>query len=151
MNMKYKPFQLVRVQEDGYHYIGEVMSYVTPSHTLMVRRVPGHPGTLEEQGIEKLTPSDLNPRTARVHYAAVAGGGSFPIDMLRYDSCAPVNFRVNADTFNRPVADPSFGIEDLLVARCCAPNIRPWTADRWASFCWGIRLVRTERLGSMTV
>src|SRR5512146_3316954 len=110
--MKLEPFTLVLVHypsqcvehHDYYTYIGELVSRPVPGtpQTIMVRRVPGHPGTMEEMPVDRLFP--LTSKGFHwVHYAAVApipgwlSRSQFPVDMLRYDSAAPVNFRIIED------------------------------------------------------
>lgn len=95
----FKPYQLVYVSEpnvdvqSGMHrYVGEVLSFVTPDDTIMVRRVPGFPGSLVELPIGYLQPCTWSKPCVNV--AAVEGKGYFPMDMLRYDSCVPVNFDI---------------------------------------------------------
>lgn len=160
----------------GYNYFGEVMSFPIPPDrekaaeraeaegrdaflagivagpTVMVRRVPGHPGTLEELPIACL---EFDARYAKhkwVHYAQVAGGGQFPVDMLRYDCAAPVNFDL-VEKFpgyikGEPNAD--MGLAGLVVAKL-SPHRDPhhpavWTPERWGSFLWWISALKTERL-----
>jgi len=143
----YKPNQHVRVQMDGYAYIGEAMSFPTPEGTLMVRRVIGHPGTLEEIPLDKVSPAEKHKF---VHYAAVAGSkySSFPVDMLRYDMAAPVNFKlIEEDGRVRTEIDPSFGFEELVVATCTTNRrATAWCKERWSSFLWGLREIKTEAL-----
>lgn len=143
---RFKPYSFVRVQQDGYSYIGEVLSFETPEHTLMVRRVPGHPGTLEEMPVSKLSHTDRRPKY--VHYASVAGRGSFPVDMLRYEFAAPVNFLlIENEAGIQTMIDHSFGIDELLVATATdTHHQRAWTPERWSSFLWGLREIKTERL-----
>lgn len=150
--MKIKPYTLVRVSDPaGYDYTGEAMSFETPENTAMVRRVPGHPGTLTEIPVSWLTESHLNAKSRLwVHYATVSGRSSFPIDMLRYDHCAPLNFIFNESaqcpgytTASAP--DESFGWPDLVVACLSdkADAYYAWTPARWSSFLWGIKELKT--------
>lgn len=143
----FKPYQLVTVTEDGYKYTGEVMSFVTPEQTIMVRRVPGHPGTLEEMPVSKISPQTY-PRKKKlyVHYANVSGRGSFPVDMLRYDFASPVNFRLVEATLGRFRAEHLANAQGddgmLLIATVSdkpwAEDLGVWSPERWSSFLWGL-------------
>lgn len=155
MKTQLKPYQLVQVRvEDAVErgvrtYLGEVMSYTTPDNTIMVRRVPGHPGTLDELPVGQLTLIQPKLKRVRISYAQVGGSGSFPLDMLRYDSCVPVNFRLvpHEEVLNRlvPVVDPAFGWEGAVVARVTALGYRQgFTVARWSSFLWGCKELKSE-------
>ena len=144
--LKLKPNMMVSVDHGDYSHIGEVMSYSTPDGTAMVRMVPGHPGTLEEMGIECLSLPVAKPH--KVHYAQVtcrwARPMAFPVDMLRYDNAAPVNFSIKDGV---PVVDPSFGLVGFWVATTTPrSNPRPWTPQRWRSFGWELEEKHTELL-----
>ena len=146
----FKPYQLVTVQADGYRYNGEVMSYETPDHTAMVRRVPGYPGTLEEQPVSKLSVLEEKPKNRYVHYAIIDGRGGFPVDMLRYDWAVPVNFKLierNKQYLSGwldPEVDESFGLNGLWIAHLSDKSKPNWTSARWSSFLWGIKHERSE-------
>lgn len=152
MTTKFKPYQLVEVSLTGEpceqgrrSFIGQVMSFATPDKTIMVRRVPGHPGTLTEYPLSQVSELVSYRRYKYVQYAVVKGQGCFATDMLRYDSCVPVNFDL-VDNGYGPKAVPHNEGEELLVARM-TPNTEPhWTIDRWRSFMWTCRHLRTERL-----
>lgn len=142
-----KPYSIVNVDKDGYKHFGEVMSFPicdTDPPAIMVRRVPGHPGTLEELPIDVLSTPMLG-RVKYVHYAAVDGSGSFPVDMLRYDSAAPLNFTLGTER-GKPVVIESFGFEQLVVAYASSHKAPNWTVARWSSFNWGLRPLHTETL-----
>lgn len=145
--MKFRPNQIVHVKRADYSHYGEVMSFITPAGTLMVRRVPGHPGTLEELPAEQILPLD-GPKPTKVHYARVGGilGSSFPVDMLRYEFASPVNFELYEDG-HRTLArllEGFDGIEGLWVATCTARGAASaWTPARWDSFLWSIMDRRT--------
>lgn len=151
--MKLKPYMLVRVIISGktsYYeqgkrsLVGEVMSYETPEKTVMVRRIPGHPGTLIE--VPVLDIEEIKGGTFRyVQYAVVTGRGTFPSDMLRYDSCEPVNFDL-VDSFNGPKAQLHEGETELIVARPTPFMNAGWTTERWSSFMWSLAHLRTERI-----
>ena len=148
---QFKPYQIVVVVNDGYVHFGQVMSYVTPESTVMVRRVPGHPGTLEEMPTTKLREIHDRPAQYRwVHYALVSGRGSFPVDMLRYDHAAPVNFRIDEThglgSTHKAVVDPAMGFEGLMIAALSKNRLPSWTPARWSSFLWGIKPFRTVDL-----
>jgi hypothetical protein len=144
-----KPYVVCVAQRDGYRHAVELMSFPIPGAalsrdaapadaTIMARRVPGHPGTLEELPTDILESTSVKHKW--VHYAKVRGTGQFPVDMLRYDFAAPVNFVIGKNwTGPRAGAiDPSFGFDGLVIAQC-TPNRNPtWTPARWASFLWRI-------------
>lgn len=145
----FKPYQLAYVQAGDYQYIGQVMSRETPDGTYMVRRAPGHPGTLDEVSADKLATLHTGKQVF-VHYAIVAGRGSFPIDMLRYDQAAPVNFTLDRSHAGgagcKAVLLDGMG-DDLIIAQT-STSIRPnWTSARWSSFLWSVRPLQSERLG----
>jgi hypothetical protein len=145
---KIKLYSLITVAEEGYSYIGQVLSLPVPATpefphgSLMVRRVPGDPTTLEEVSMEKLTLLD-NRTFARgfVQYAEIRGSFSFPVDMLRYDRCAPVNFRLVSRHGTGSVKAESLYSSDapLLIGRVVERKGEAWTDARWSSFCWGIK------------
>jgi len=59
----------------------------------------------------------------------VSGKGSFPTDMLRYDTCYPATSRDASaieDTFRNPTAPWSINVT--------RPNTRYFTVGRWESF-----------------
>lgn len=145
------PFQCVRIDDpNGFSYCGETVSLPTPEGTIMVRRVPGDPTTMEAMPLDRILPMDWKPRL--VHYAEVYGSGSFPTDMLRYDFACPVNFRITEDY---PHWEPIEGAEPAPVRE--RPNSRgliiatvsrqgrssnPWCSERWRSFMWSVKELR---------
>lgn len=137
---KFKLYEIVLVQHPDYVHFGEVLSRTTPNNTYMVRMVPGHPNTLAEIAADKML--HTNGGLKYVHYAAVVGAGSFPVDMLRYDHCAPLNFDLETGKI-----DPDYGFDERVVARATARKDPQWTTARWSSFLWGIRPLHTEKLG----
>jgi len=155
---KFKPGELVTVAEADYLYTGQVMSRefdidnTGDTSRYMVRRVPGHPGTLEEIATSKLRVSPLaKTKHVYVHYAAVAGPphSSFPVDMLRYDSASPLNFEMDTDENYRvhTAIDHMMKLGNELVIACASSKSRPdWTKARWSSFGWGLRELKTELL-----
>lgn len=153
-----RPFTLVWVNEreartplGDVQYVGEVMSWrIPPDGTYMVRRVPGHPGTLvelPERCLSRMT--NKGPGSMRyVHYAVVAGHGSFPVDMLRYDNCTPVNFDIEwSEAGAATIKRKDNGIGPLLVAKA-APTLTfgRWTEARWESFGWSLRPVQAHSI-----
>lgn len=155
MKVKFAPYQLVEVTVQDHNaeggrrrFVGEVMSFVTPEDTIMVRRIPGHPGTLEELPITQLAIPSRKYRY--VHYAVVKGNGSFPVDMLRYDSCVPVNFTLEeAYSGMKAKLDPATSApgDDLVVADVSEHRLPRFTKERWRSFLWFVKELRTERIG----
>lgn len=153
MDTELKPYMLVWLQAQGYRHIVEVMSFTTPDCTVVVRRVPGNSSTLQEVDADLIASPLLSPVPKSykyVHYAVVAGPrrsrGSFPVDMLRYDSAAPVNFAI--DDENNATVDASFGYgsEVLIVADVSDKPTPQWNRARWSSFGWVIRDLHTEGL-----
>jgi hypothetical protein len=138
--MKHKLYAIVLVRHPEYHHFGEILSRITPQGTYMVRMVPGHPGTLREIAGERLM--GTTGRIKYVHYAKlVQGVGAFPIDMLRYDHCAPLNFDPETLQIN-----PLMGFDTPVVARASDRKDPDWTHERWRSFTWDVEPMRTERL-----
>lgn len=162
MELKLQPYQLATVRDPARWYneafVGELMSFKTPENTIMVRTVPGHPGTLIEVHIDCIK----NVRTLDknnswfVHYAIVAGGrnANFPVDMLRYDQCVPVNFKIfyNGERHVAAVDQPENSLVgqngDLLVAQVSQKRYEPFTVARWSSFLWGCKHIVTEEYPS---
>lgn len=140
------PYDIVKVQTSyGATFYGEAMSFPVPGErgadpTIMVRRVPGDPRTLEEFKLHRVTHYPKRPRY--VHYAIVKGTGSFPLDMLRYEFAAPVNFDL---ILEYPYYRFSGRDETDLIIAYASPLIRPrWTNDRWRSFGWELTPLKTE-------
>lgn len=129
-------YDTVLVQHEDYQHFGEVFSRPTPTSTIMVRMVPGHPGTLKEMHICKVKES--RERLRWVHYAEVYGPGYFPIDMLRRDNAAPVNF--DPQTMH---IDESFGFAFLCVAYASPLRKPHWNKLRWHSFGWSLKEAAT--------
>ena len=61
----------------------------------------------------------------------VAGWGSFPTDMLRYDRCWPAT---QQDVYN--VVAERCGATDLRIVELCGIDVP--TKERWASFSWKV-------------
>ncbi len=148
-NHEFQPYQLVIVSSEHGQYVGESMSYGTTEDTLMVRRVPGHPGTLNELPLAQLRRiSERDSKKFRwVHYATVKGVGQFPVDMLRYDWAAPVNFALLDGRHGWGTVaeiDPTHGLEGYWIARFSDRRDPQWTSARWSSFLWGVKHQKTE-------
>lgn len=157
----FKPYQLVLVkqpskfaEQGSYSYVGQLMSYPVPGKlpendsTIMVRRVPNHPGTLEEHPLTNITAYDPSRGKARhISYVACRGFGQFPVDMLRYDHCAPLNFKI-VEEFSGPkaVVDPAFDFLFPVVAKVLSRSYAAfnWTSARWESFLWRIEELKVE-------
>jgi hypothetical protein len=158
--MKTKPYTLVDVEvadpfvEQGRrHFVGQVMSFPYLeglTEVVKVRRVPGHPGTLIDVPLRDLSPARGRSKKF-VHYAEVRGVGTFPSDMLRYDSCVPVNFEVVEDEYGRVRAVPDEEGAPLLVADVTDSATPSWTTERWRSFLWTVTPLRTERVEGGTL
>jgi len=164
MKPAFKPYQLAwvtirtnNVEGGERRYVGEVMSYpvppvlernASPEATIMVRRVPGHPATLEELPLSTLAP--LDAKMSFVHYARVRGAGEFPEDMLRYDSAVNVNFAlVPRPTWQGGCTTrvlPEFGLEGLWIARVTKTQYAGWAIARWNSYLWRLEEKQTEQL-----
>jgi hypothetical protein len=158
--MKLKPYDLVWVkvatkhaEQGSYSYIGQVISYEYDSGKIKVRRTPGHSGTMEEQLVTNLSLPTSGPKHRYVEYAEVEGFGQFPVDMLRYDSCAPVNFALETDDrfeFDRikAVIDESFGFTKTLIVSKASTKASGahWTPERWKSFGWRIKPFKVEAI-----
>lgn len=70
----------------------------------------------------------------------VAGKGSFPVDMLRYDGCYPVSSEDASKILIHGTDDDYFQIRQVKL-RATLEHGRI-TPDRWASFGWHV--CRTE-------
>lgn len=143
---KFKLYSTVIVDRGDYHHYGEILSHPIPpgvgqggGDTYMVRMVPGHTGTLLELPADKLQHAQPGTKLRWVHYAEVDGNGSFPIDMLRYDFAAPLNF--DPETLE---IEPSFGFAGLVIAQASARREPRWTRARWSSFLWGLQELKSE-------
>lgn len=150
MNMRL--YDLVWVKErsrftstGAFEYVGQVLSMRTPNGTRMVRRVPGNPGTLIEVQESALEPVSGRAPT-HVAYAEVRGKGQFPVDMLRYDACAPATFTLVEDEDTVRVsmlkALRDAGDTRLVVAQACDARGATWATERWESFGWRLRPLR---------
>jgi hypothetical protein len=125
-----KLYDIVIVDRGDFRHYGEILSRRTPTDTFMVRMVPGHSGTLLEVPATTLQATDVRLRW--VHYAQVSGPGAFPVDMLRRDHAAPLNF--NLDTLE---IVPNFGFDNKLIIATASAHRKPiWNYMRWQSFGW---------------
>ena len=145
-----KPYQLVTVDAGDYRYVGQVISYPIDQEFIMVRRVPEDPATMEKMKISSLTPVDTKYHKYRyIHYAAIEGVGTFPVDMLRYDMAAPVNFKFVEDRWGDltkvELTTQDYG--DKPVIACVSEHSKPdWTDMRWASFLYHVKRLQTVRI-----
>ena len=150
MNKDLTLYSLVWVTQASKHasmgvlsYVGQILSRRTPEGTYMVRRVPGHAGTLTELSEACLKPVNAANAYRNVSYAEVQGVGQFPVDMLRYDNAVPVNFTLlDSDSGPKAVLLPDMG-DRLLVAKAYRGSQARWTNQRWNSFMWTIFEVKT--------
>ena len=139
-----KPYDFVSVSHDGYRHAGQVMSY-PDGDTVMVRMVPMDPTTLVEMPLDRLDLLDRRSKPKWVHYAKITGynNGGFPVDMLRYDFAAPVNFTLSEDEKGLVVAEENEPDGNLIIARASHLKSRDdvWATHRWNSFGWRIEPV----------
>jgi hypothetical protein len=154
MHPKYRPFDLVRVKEQFLDtevaYFGQLISYPTPEETIMVRRVPDDPSTMVEMPLSAIELVSF-PRLYRPHwvqYAKVSGRFDFPVDMLRYDSCVPVNFTLEESERGQVITQVTDGGPDLIVAKATSTRQDGFTYARWASFSWTAQGLKTLKIES---
>jgi len=153
-----KPYQLVRVKAEGYGYLGQVISrpFIEGDvEMIMVRRVPDDPATMEKMKVQELLVANVYdpPKAKWVHYAKVSGKGTFPIDMLRYDFAAPVNFKFVEDRWGdltKPELTTQEYGEDLIVATASELKSQGWTGDRWRSFMWSCVPMKSVKIEGST-
>lgn len=69
----------------------------------------------------------------------VSGGGCFPFDMLRYDSCWP-NTQDDVDKM-LSVGFRAVGMAHRVYSKDFGPTI-----DRWASFGWDVSNIYTQKV-----
>lgn len=161
---EFKPHSIVVVQQEGYKHYGEIASprvaaalqdngIVKPAY-YNVLRVPGERATVEEVPERRIEMPSTVRRSFRVHYAAVSSRfarrphAGFPVDMLRYDFAAPLNFHLVDDQVTGGVTcvlDKGFEEwgADLVIASCTQRVNGAWTADRWDSFMWSVQPLRS--------
>lgn len=77
------------------------------------------------------------------HRFSVRGSGRFPVDMLRYDNCKPVE-EGDADRIERSKEEPHKDHGPILLET--VNDSRHWepTYARWSSFLWGASSPDTE-------
>lgn len=127
-----------------------------------VRLVPDDPSTMIETSQFVTEPKADWPKW--VQYAEVYGVGSFPVDMLRYDSCVPINFQIHEAELSWRgcpeiihksldgehtlwVYDGDNGDRNrLIVGRAVRTKSQPWTTRRWSSFLWGLKPLSTLKI-----
>lgn len=157
---KFKPHtQAILKHPEQYHHVCEVLSFPFVDEDnverIMVRRVPGIEVTLEKVPTTWLTPAQAKYKY--IHFAKVWGTGYFPVDMLRYDACAPMNFDVVtrdespyiATLLIGGMAEKLFGPEftdAFIVAHATVTKPVFWTGARWESFGWHIEPIKTIAL-----
>lgn len=78
----------------------------------------------------------------------VRGRGPFPLDMLRYDRCYPVD-SIDAQVMTESILDGYDGVLHT-VALYTRPNSWP-TAERWASFGYTVAWVDMDHPSSYSV
>jgi hypothetical protein len=143
-----KPYQLVLVKRtDEWTHVGQIISRPTPEGTVMVRMVPDDPATMMEWPITNIAQTDLKWRW--VSYAEVHGKSYFPVDMLRYDFCTPVNFRLEKRKGTLSILEPVLndGENKLIVATCSMyKGGGDWHGARWASFGWTLNRLQTIKI-----
>lgn len=130
-----KLYDIVRVTHEDYQHFGEVLSMRTPSETFMVRMIPGHSGTLVEIPVMQLFETDLRVRW--VHYAQVQGSGSFPVDMLRRELAAPLEYVIGT----KPTGP-------IVIGSASSLHKPAWNYMRWESFGWKCQHLRSLRFES---
>lgn len=146
---KIKIYDLVVVSHEDYSHLGQIISkplaLVDRPATVMVRMVPDDPTTMEEVEISRLRAP--NGKSKWVHYAKVFGPERrvFPVDMLRYDFAAPVNFSIDINGYAHLDEEQDYGT-DLIIANCTEHKATFWTDARWASFGWGISYLKTLKI-----
>lgn len=74
-------------------------------------------------------------------FAVVEGYGIFPLDMLRYDCCFPVE----SEDANAVAGEPDAPTRRVAVQRWCDIADGRWTNGRWESFGWKIVSVTNGR------
>lgn len=144
----WKPYDLCRVQRPDYAHAGEIISRPYKSdagvEVVQVRRVVNDCRTVEEMPTSILHQLTYKPKY--VHYATVSGVGYFPVDMLRYDYAAPVNFTIHEDDFGRITTTLAEGETELTIATVSDRSQPNWTSARWASFLWKVKPVSTLKI-----
>lgn len=81
----------------------------------------------------------------------VSGRGQFPIDMLRYDTCFPVNpesVSVIYDCCSNHDLNALHNTEPVKVrlARYVDSKVTQPTIDRWRSFGWNVLDISTSKM-----
>lgn len=141
MKTELKPYDLVLVKRDAYSHIGQVISRPMEK-TIMVRLVPDDPTTIVELPLSCLQRTLYKYKW--VQYAEVRGSFCFPIDMLRYDKAAPVNFYIDDD--GAMLKDECSEDKAFIIGRAVTRKSQEWTVARWSSFCWSLKELRTLKL-----
>lgn len=139
-----KPFDLVIVDHYDYKHIGQVISNPHGDGQISVRMVPDDPSTMKVVLEKQLTKPLLKYKW--VHYAKVSGRFSFPVDMLRYDYAAPVNFQITQTDHGYKASMPRDWDSELVIAKCTELLNPSWTVLRWNSFSWNITHLKSLKI-----
>ena len=137
-----KPNDLATIQtpHSTRRRVVEVISRQTPEQTIMIRRTPGDPTTLEEVRYADLIPF---PKHRYIHVASVDSRFGFPEDMLRYDCAFLLDpDRDEEDEHQTLGKMPIKSDEPILVYSVSNCKTPPWTTTRWNSFSAWIKPVR---------
>lgn len=78
-----------------------------------------------------------------VQTAVIKGRGEFPMDMLRYDRCAPYT---ETDSYALRDSISKGGPWEVTVVRYVASKTAKWTVGRWQSFAVDITPGPTTKL-----
>lgn len=111
---------------------------------VLINRIPGD--RLTQESVPLADISRDGSKNCWVHYAEVERVGyglwGFPFDMLRYDSCIPVNFTLASDGPDIILTHGKLPI----VARVTVNAHAQFTDGRWKSFCSKVRVVRSVQI-----
>jgi hypothetical protein len=80
-----------------------------------------------------------------IQKAIIKGRGEFPVDMLRYDRCAPYTEQ-GAYELRDTIAKGDGHQWELTVVRYVTTKTAKWSIDRWQSFGVDITPGDTEKL-----
>ena len=79
-----------------------------------------------------------------IQHALITGRGEFPVDMLRYDRCAPYT-ETDSYAIRNAIANAK-GPWEITVCRLVAKQTQLWTVARWRSFCANIVPGRSDKV-----
>lgn len=150
-----EPYDIMRCVWPDYAHACELSSRPTPEGTIMARMVIGDPYTRQEVKVAQLKLLGWKPRW--IYYAIVTPFDQqhsiFPVDMLRYDFCAPVTFTLEDDEYGlKPVLKPEQRL--LVVAKAAehsSSKRSQFSTDRWSSFGWSVTLTGSVSYKKETV